>query len=733
MALPLLPGHSSNKNLGREKFHKVHHFDYSGGVPMMAGLKKAHIQLRYPMFPQGEDSQYPLWLAFDKQVLCFDAYFQEVVTERQEEPYRLRKCKIYFYLEDDTLQVVEPPYKNSGIPQGTLIRRHRVPLPPPNDDQFYNVYHFNLNQDIVLYSRTFRITDCDPFTCTFLKKLGVQLNPPSSVPEDAYSTLRKQVEDNMKPLRPYERRDTLKQFLKHDRDVLRFFCLWDDSENMNGGPRELVLHYFLADDTIEICEVVYPNSGRDAVPKFLHRSKLPKNIRAVQHQPGEMTDRTVLNVFGPSGHGGRYILDCLKMGAVEEEFYTDSDLKLGELINVWGRKVLLCDCDNFTKQFYRTKYGLEDFTRVQYQPSPAPRLARSVPPYNGFGSEEDSLCSCKGLLPKVPCKDFQKFMEKDRQGLVSNVLRFVGRMVSDDPINKERLFIISFYLSDDTISVFEPLQRNSGLLGGKFLERRRVKKPGQEVFKSEPSQYFQAKDLYVGVHVCLNQHKFQLLRADEYTLRYMEEHAEEFPQANVATIVGKLKSMSEDKQKEIKQFFSASDPVNNGVLPFESLRSLLAGVDYQLSEHEILTLGRSYLVPDPSENDLGSLLATAQDYLRRKHFEDFPEMTMVFAHEDRDKSGRLSTKAARTLCKAFKLPLPDDLLLTILTRFSTEAEEIDYIVFLSSINWRENPVPLVPPDNTAKLHADLTGETTDPQVQQINYSMLLEDLFGKQE
>ena len=52
------------------------------------------------------------------QALCFEAYFQEAVPVAQVETYRIRKCKIYFYLEDDTIQVVEPEYKNSGIPQG---------------------------------------------------------------------------------------------------------------------------------------------------------------------------------------------------------------------------------------------------------------------------------------------------------------------------------------------------------------------------------------------------------------------------------------------------------------------------------------------------------------------------------------------------------------------------------------------------------------------------------------
>lgn len=52
------------------------------------------------------------------QVLCFEAYFQEAVPDARDETHRIRRCKVYFYLEDDTIQVVEPEYKNSGIPQG---------------------------------------------------------------------------------------------------------------------------------------------------------------------------------------------------------------------------------------------------------------------------------------------------------------------------------------------------------------------------------------------------------------------------------------------------------------------------------------------------------------------------------------------------------------------------------------------------------------------------------------
>ena len=56
---------------------------------------------------------------------------------------------------------------------GTLIRRHRVPkdggssgAPVETDDnmEFFTVDDFNIDIEIVLYGRCFKITDCDQFT-----------------------------------------------------------------------------------------------------------------------------------------------------------------------------------------------------------------------------------------------------------------------------------------------------------------------------------------------------------------------------------------------------------------------------------------------------------------------------------------------------------------------------------------------------------------------------------------
>ena len=45
---------------------------------------------------------------------------------------------------------------------------------------------------------------------------------------------------------------------------------------------------------------------------------------------------------------------------------------------------------------------------------PTPRPKKEIPPYNGFGTEEDSLTSCKGLEPRPPQRDFFQFIHKDR-------------------------------------------------------------------------------------------------------------------------------------------------------------------------------------------------------------------------------------------------------------------------------------------------------------------------------
>ena len=65
------------------------------------------------------------------QVLRWYGYFKEAVTESAVENFRVRKVVIFFYLEDNSCQVVEPKEDNSGLPQVP-----KIPPPPPHTPLF---------------------------------------------------------------------------------------------------------------------------------------------------------------------------------------------------------------------------------------------------------------------------------------------------------------------------------------------------------------------------------------------------------------------------------------------------------------------------------------------------------------------------------------------------------------------------------------------------------------------
>lgn len=99
-----------------------------------------------------------------------------------------------------------------------------------------------------------------------------------------------------------------------------------------------------------------------------------------------------------------------------------------------------------------------------------------------IGREEDSRGNCLSLRPKPPRPNWAQF-----QNCSGQVMRFFAWLVHDPehgtPLrhesDRDRRFIVSYFLADDTVAIFEPPMRNSGIIGGKFLERSVVRKPGE--------------------------------------------------------------------------------------------------------------------------------------------------------------------------------------------------------------------------------------------------------------
>ena len=146
-------------------------------------------------------------------------------------------------------------------------------------------------------------------------------------------------------------------------------------------------------------EVSQPNSGYGAFPALLKRSRLPRDHTIIK--------RDVAHVGGSSA-------------AVAEEdarlqYVSEKDLRVGGTLNVYGRELLLCGADQFTKDWYGEHYGLpaEAFLSINMSDPVDPPLRMAVPPPTGFGSDEDSLGSFLYLVPKQPKTDQKKLHEMD--------------------------------------------------------------------------------------------------------------------------------------------------------------------------------------------------------------------------------------------------------------------------------------------------------------------------------
>merc|ERR1711959_112477 len=571
--LPFLPGNTFTDST-RVNFHKRQTFQKgSAGIPMIKDAPQGSPappvvppppQHSEPVAPAAP--AVPAYVALDRMVLRFFGYYKEAVHESRMENYRVRKVTILYYLEDNTLQVNEPKEENSGIPQGSYIKRHHI---PKGRGEFHTVLDFQLGTDITFYGRTFRIVDCDAFTAQFFQENGLELGDPEDYPYnpfDAQYTAMKEREimtrgcssvktDDLmhwteamlgKPTNLINE-DKLAQFLKYDRRVLRFYCMWDDTPSLYGEVRRFVLHYYLADDTVEIVESYRANSGRDPFPKLLNRQKLPMQW----DKPGR------------------------------KEFYTAADFTLGGTVSVFGRDLLICDCDDFSRQFMEENFGHQYENRTisleEERPEP-PR--REIPPYNGYGSEEDSLGSFYSLVPKPPHQNWAKYFENDKK-----ILRFVAQLDPNAPEDRERLFIISYYLADDTIGVYEPPARNSGFMGGKFMERCRAKGPGADAF-------YKPTDMYVGSVMEFRKHRFVLIEADEYTLNYMEN--KKFPSSDVSAIVEKLKDKFRESSVHIRDSFRRFDRDHSGALNMAEFRDALKQFNFDVTDQELITIMRKF-------------------------------------------------------------------------------------------------------------------------------------------
>lgn len=513
-----------------------------------------------------EYMEVPAWDALDRHVLRFNGYFKEAVVETNLENYRVRKVVIFYYLEDDTCHVAEPRQDNSGIPQGTLIRRHRFPGP---NGGYLKPEDLAIGSDLTIYGKTIRITNCDPFTREYYNHLGIEQEQPHTDEIDPFLSTREDLRTKeAKAPRTYEKlyrevmlggghvNADMQQFLEKDRKVLRFFAVMDDLSTPQFERRPFTLLFFLADDTVEIRELYPLNCGRDNFPIFFRRAKMPRGN---------------VEVHGPQSQPRK-----------KEEFVHGHEFYVGQMLQLSGNMFYIYDADDFTRQYFSEELGmkLEPKCDVQLPERAVPRAV--TPPYNGYGSWDDSMSSVTHLIPKPPKKDFKKLFNHE-----GKILRFTARFANPKPEDQNRLFVMNFHLFDDTLSIHEPPQRNLGIVTGQFLEKA-------VHMNQETGDLIKAEDLLPGKFVTVFNHSFEMLDMDEYTIKTFNDPNTRHKTFDLSVVMEKLRESMRQQFPLVRDIFRRFDSDHDGVITLGEFKKGLSKYGFQLHDDEVAIIMRHF-------------------------------------------------------------------------------------------------------------------------------------------
>jgi len=490
----------------------------------------------------------PAWDAFDRHVLRFHGFFKEAVVESNLENYRVRNVVIYYYLEDDTCHIIEPRQDNSGIPQGQLIRRHRFPAPSGG---YLKPEDLRVGSDLQIYGRCIHITDCDAFTRAYYEQAGLEQAPVEQSDSDPFNQTREAMKVNCATApRTYEKiyrevmlggghiNADMQQFLENDRKVLRFFAIMDDLQTPQFERRPFVILFFLADDKVEIREMYPLNCGRDNFPIFFRKNKMPLGRYSVD---------------GPQSQPRK-----------KSEFVDGRDFYVGQEITLLTNyRFYIYDADEFTRQYFKEELGTELADRIEVQLPERAVPRAQTPPYTGYGSWDDSMSSVTHLIPKAPHKDFNKLFQHD-----GKILRFKARFNNPKPEDAERIFVFSFFLQDDCLSIHEPPQRNLGIVTGRFLEKA--------VHMNQlTGQLFKPEDLVPGNIVKVYNHEFEMLDMDEYTRKLFDDPSAHYKAYEIQAVLEKLRESMRQQFPLVRDIFRRFDMDHDGVITVGEFRKAL--------------------------------------------------------------------------------------------------------------------------------------------------------------
>ncbi len=532
--------------------------------------------------------QVPSHVIYANEVLRFYGQFSEVrpweigpLGTPTVEKEIVRNVTIAFYLEDGTVSVTEGAGEN-GMTGGTFYKRGLLKKP---DGSMYIPDDFSIGKIVQIVGQDIQIYDIDKKTREYFRKVQKIVMPPAlNAREQSRNDLGVAMATgggkhfpekhdpngnfrgcSQKYIESREHMATSYAFMRQEKRNLCFeaiLCSTPDGpteEDMTmGTAKRYTISFSLTEQTMEIGPAKEKRSAYDEATSILKRSKLAKNWRDVQR-------------------GKKPI------------YYEAKDLICGTMIECYGRHLLLVDCDDATRRKFEDEGVIQ--RRIELFVPEEKVVQKLIPKLgDGFlaiGTEEDTMGTIHGM-PK-PRKDLEKLQRN--QG---RKLRCKTHLISDIPADKGREFMVTYYLEDDSIQIYEEIKRNSGLAGGNFLKKGRYLNTLPT--DSDEVRHFAPKDFFLGNVFCINGNEMRIVEMDNMSLRFCESYPMEFPMFDVFAIIHSLLKRVISKQLDLRKSMSKFDKSKDGYLPKEDFVFALDNLQITagLNDQELLTLLRRF-------------------------------------------------------------------------------------------------------------------------------------------
>ena len=126
----------------------------------------------------------------NQKILKFFGFFRQRMYSQPKEKETIRKVVLIYFLEDQTLKIIEPQVVNSGMMQGQYLTRQRV-LVDKERAVFLNHKHLMVGREVEIYSTVFYLYDIDGISRKWYEMQGIEQPESEQPPEDDFQKIQR--------------------------------------------------------------------------------------------------------------------------------------------------------------------------------------------------------------------------------------------------------------------------------------------------------------------------------------------------------------------------------------------------------------------------------------------------------------------------------------------------------------------------------------------------------------